>query len=74
MKIAKIETFFVSRFLVVRITTEDGIQGIGESCYWAYPKAAQETINGFSDALIGMDSRNIEHIWSFLWRFNSSFR
>ena len=27
MKIAKIETFFVSRFLVVRITTEDGIQG-----------------------------------------------
>ena len=74
MKIAKIETFFVSRFLVARITTEDGIQGIGESCYWAYPKAAQETINGFSDALIGMDSRDIEHIWSFLWRYNSDFR
>ena len=74
MKIAKIETFFVSRFLVARITTEDGIQGIGESCYWAYPKAAQETIKGFSDALIGMDSRDIEHIWSFLWRYNSAFR
>ena len=31
MKIAKIETFFVSRFLVARVTTEDGLQGIGES-------------------------------------------
>ena len=74
MKIEKIETFFVSRFLVVKITTEDGIEGIGESCYWSYPKAAEATIHGFSDALIGMDANNIEHIWSFLWRYNSAFR
>ena len=41
MKIDKIETFFVSRFLVVRITADDGTQGVGESCYWSYPKAAE---------------------------------
>ena len=35
MKIEKIETFFVSRFLVVKVTTEDGLEGIGESCYWS---------------------------------------
>jgi len=74
MKIAKVETFFVSRFLVARITTEDGIEGIGESCYWSYPKAAEATIHGFSDALIGMEANDIEHIWSFLWRYNSAFR
>ena len=74
MKIEKIETFFISKFLVVKITTEDGIEGVGESCYWSYPKAAEATIHGFADALIGMDANNIEHIWSFIWRYNSAFR
>jgi len=74
LKIANIETFLVSNFLIVRITDENGIQGIGESCYWSYPKSAEETILGFKDTLIGTDSRNIEHIWNLLWRNNSSFR
>ena len=74
MKIANIETFLVSNFLIVRITDENGIQGIGESCYWSYPKSVEETILGFKDILIGIDSRNIEHIWNLLWRNNSSFR
>ena len=74
MKIAKIETFIVDRFLVVKITDEKGIQGVGESCYWSYPKATESTILSLKDALIGMDSRNINHIWNYLWRYNSSFR
>ena len=74
MKIANIETFLVSNFLIVRITDENGIQGVGESCYWSYPKSVEETILGFKDILIGTDSRNIEHIWNLLWRNNSSFR
>ncbi len=74
MKIEKIETFFVTRFLVCRITTDDGTQGVGESCYWSYPKAAEQTIHGFSDALIGMDPGDIEHIWNYVWRYNSNFR
>ena len=74
MKIEKIETFFVSRFLVCRITTDDGTQGVGESCYWAYPKAAEQTIHGVADALIGMDPGDIEHIWNYIWRYNSNFR
>ena len=74
MKIAKIETFIISRFLVVRVTDENGIQGIGESCYWSYPKSTEATILSFKDSLIGMDSRNTNHIWNYLWRYNSSFR
>ena len=74
MKIAKIETFIIERFLIVRITDENGIQGIGESCYWSYPKATEATILALKDALVGMDSRNINHIWNYLWRYNSSFR
>ncbi|SVC51638.1 uncharacterized protein METZ01_LOCUS304492, partial [marine metagenome] len=45
LNIAKIETFFVDRYLVVKITTEDGTEGVGESCYWSYPKAAEATIH-----------------------------
>jgi galactonate dehydratase len=74
MKIAKIETFFVARYLVVKVTTEDGTEGIGESCYWSYPKAAEATVHGFADAIIGKDAGDIEHIWSYLWRYNSAFR
>ena len=74
MKIAKIETFLISGFLIVRITDENGIQGVGESCYWSYPKATLETLEVFKNELIGMESRNINHIWNFLWRYNSSFR
>ena len=43
MKIEKVETFLVSHFLVVRITADDGTEGVGESSYWAFPKAAEET-------------------------------
>jgi galactonate dehydratase len=74
MKIEKIETFFVSRFLVCKITTDDGTVGVGESCYWSFPKAAEQTIHGVRDALIGMDPANIEHIWNYVWRYNSNFR
>ncbi|MDA1349639.1 MAG: galactokinase, partial [Chloroflexi bacterium] len=66
MKIEKVETFLVSHFLVVRITADDGTEGIGESSYWAFPKAAEETIKGFAGDLIGMDPGNTEHIWNYL--------
>ena len=74
MKIAKVETFFVDRFLIVKVTTEDGTEGIGESCYWSYPEAAEATVKRFGEAIIGMDAGDIEHIWSYLWRYNSAFR
>ncbi len=74
MKIEQIETFFVDRYLIVKVTTDDGTEGIGESCYWGYPKAAEATIHGFADAIIGMDAGDIEHIWTYLWRYNSAFR
>ena len=71
MRIEKIETFLVSRFLLVRITTDDGTEGIGESCYWAFPRATEETIKGFVDDLVGMDPRDTEHIWNYLHRKHS---
>lgn len=74
MKIEQIETFLVDRFLVVQITADDGTVGAGEACYWAYPRAAQETIRTLSDAIVGMDPGDTEHIWNYMHRYNGSFR
>ncbi len=74
MKIEQIETFLVDRFLVVRVTADNGVSGVGESCYWAYPRAAQETVNILGDAIIGMDPADNEHIWNYMHRYNGSFR
>ena len=73
MRIEKVETFIVESFLLVRITTEDGTQGIGESTYWAFPRATEETVKSLADELIGMDAGAIEHIWNWLYR-NKGFR
>ena len=55
MKIEKVETFLISHFLVIRITTDDGTEGVGESSYWAFPKATKETIESLAPNLVGMD-------------------
>ena len=68
MRIEKVETFIVESYLLVRITTEDGTQGIGESTYWAYPKATEETVKSMAVDLVGMDAGAIEHIWNWLYR------
>ena len=74
MKIERVETFLVDRFLVVRVTTDDGTEGIGESCYWAYPRAAEETIKALGEAIIGMDPADTEHLYNYMHRYNGSFR
>jgi galactonate dehydratase len=74
MKIDRIETFLVSQFLVCRITTDDGTQGVGEACYWGFPKAAEQTIHAVAGDLVGMNPANVEHIWNYVWRYNSNFR
>jgi len=73
VRIEKVETFIVESFLLVRITTEDGTQGIGESTYWAFPQATEETVKSLADDLVGMDAGAIEHIWNWLYR-NKGFR
>ena len=73
MKIQNIETFLVERFVIVRITTDTGIQGIGEATGGAIPKASEAAVNAFKDDLIGMDPGDVDFIWNYLHR-KYSFR
>ena len=56
MKIAKIEQFFPRpRMRLVKITTDDGIVGWGESTLEGKPKSTMAAIEELADYLIGKD-------------------
>ncbi len=68
MKIEKVETMIVGRNLIVRIWTDSGLSGIGQSACWAYPEAVEKIIGVFAGYLKGKDPLRIEHHWQFLYR------
>ncbi len=68
MKIEQVESFLIRDAYVVRITTDSGISGIGQTACWGYPEAVSEVIARFRPWLIGQDPLRIEHIQQFLYR------
>ena len=68
MKIDKIESILSGNSHFVRIITDDGIEGIGQSACWGYMEAVHTVINTFERYLIGKNPLNIEHHWQHLYR------
>lgn len=73
MKIEAIETFFIGGGYVVRIRTDNGLTGVGQTACWGYPEAVNQVVLRFKDYLIGQDPFRIEHHWQYLYRM-SPFR
>ena len=73
MKITDIETIFVDRYLFVRVHTDEGITGLGESGAWGYLEPSAATVDKWKAYLIGQDPLRIEHHWQYLYRW-SHFR
>ena len=53
MKIEKLETFVAVNWMMVRITTDTGIQGVGESTFFGWPGASENVVLSFEPYLIG---------------------
>ena len=70
MKITKVEPLLLDRFLYVRISTDAGITGIGESGTWGQLEASAASIAKYGDYLIGRDPFPIEHHWNVMLRAN----
>ena len=68
MKIAEVESLLVGGSQVVRITTENGLVGHGQTACWGYPNAVHEVVQTFRGYLIGQDANRIEHHWQYLYR------
>lgn len=70
MKITKVEPLMVDRFCFVRIETDRGITGIGESGTWGQLEASAAAITKYAEYLVGKDPRPIEHHWNVMHRAN----
>ena len=70
MKITRVEPLMVDRFCFVRIETDKGITGIGESGTWGQLEASAAAITKYAEYLVGKDPRPIEHHWNVMLRAN----
>ena len=68
MKIEKIESVLAGDSHIVRIITDNGIEGIGQSACWGYMEATDAVISSFREYLIGKDPLQIDHHWQYLYR------
>ena len=68
MKIAEVESLVAGGGQFVRITTDSGIVGVGQTACWGYPSAVHEIVQTFREYLIGQDPLRIEHHWQYCYR------
>jgi galactonate dehydratase len=68
MKIDKIESLLMGNGYVVRIHTDTGISGIGQTACWGYPEAVEQIVATFERYLLGQNPLRIEHHWQYLYR------
>ena len=69
MKIAKIEQFFpLPRVRLVKITTNTGISGWGETTLEGKPKSVVASVEELAEYFVGKDPLRIEHHWQHVYR------
>lgn len=69
MKITKMSTFPVPpRWLFLKIETDEGISGWGEPVLEGRASTVAAMVNELSHYLIGKDPRNIEDLWTVMYR------
>lgn len=69
MKITKIETYHVKpRWLFVKISTDEGIEGWGEPDLEGKTTVVEEAVKVCAYQIIGQDPMNIEHLWQIMYR------
>ena len=52
----------------MRLTTDTGLTGIGQTACWGYPTAVQSIVDVYKEYLIGQNPLRIEHHWQHLYR------
>ena len=68
MKIETVENFLIGNAFVVRVRTDTGLSGIGQTACWGYPTAVQSIVEVYKNYLIGQNPLRIEHHWQNLYR------
>jgi galactonate dehydratase len=69
MKITRVEQFFPRRRMrLVKVTTDNGLVGWGESTLEGKPRSTMAAVDELAEFLIGKDPLRIEHHWQQLYR------
>ena len=69
MKIARIDQFFPRpRVRLVKVTTDSGIVGWGETTLEGKPRSTAAAVEELAEYLIGKDPLRIEHHWQHIYR------
>lgn len=69
MKIAAIEQFFpMPRVRLIKITTDTGISGWGETTLEGKPDSVHAAVEELAEYLVGKDPLRIEHHWQHIYR------
>lgn len=71
MKIQNMELFKVPpRWLILKLTTDDGIVGWGEPIVEGKADAVRACVEELKDQLLGREAGNIEELWQTMYRCN----
>jgi len=65
---APISEYGVNGWLIVTVTTDAGIRGVGEGGAWAYLETAAQAVERFEPYLVGKDPLAREHHLQYLYR------
>ncbi len=68
MKIERVESILAGNMQIVRIFTDNGLEGIGQSACWGYLEASDAVVKKFTVYLVGKDPLQIEHHWQYMFR------
>lgn len=61
MKIESFDTYVAHNWMFVRIVTDTGIVGVGESTFFGFPEATASVAQGYGARLIGQDPMRIDY-------------
>lgn len=68
--INSVSPLHVGQFLFVRIETDNGVVGWGESGVWGHIEAGATAVTRFGEYLVGKPAFAIEHHWNVMHRFS----
>jgi len=68
VKIESVEAILAHTYCLVRIRTDSGLTGWGQTAYFSCPEAAERVVNRFGKYLVGKDPLQIERHWNYLFR------
>lgn len=68
MKIIGMEIIPASKYLFIKIKTDEGIDGLGEIGSWGFVDGTIGVLERFKQYLIGKDPFKIEHHWQYMYR------